>query len=306
MAITVAIKQTMQLISSDDRKPGQVDDDVAALLADISPPSLRQAVERISVPRPYGSEANRDVCAWLHAELAGMGYAVARQGRFDNLVARWPDDPEEPEILVGAHYDSVPGSPGADDNASAVAALLACARSLAGRRPRLAFALFNREEDDQLGSRDFVDGFLAEARWRLREVHILEMLGFCSHAGGSQRLPGGLPVKLRDTADFLGLIANRDSNHLLDPVIDGSRTYQPDFPIVGLKVHFGLEARVPVLLRSDHAPFWRRRIPAVMWTDTSEFRNPHYHQASDTPDTLDYEFLARVTRALVLRCLSMA
>jgi hypothetical protein len=66
----------------------------------------------------------------------------------------------------------------------------------------------------------------------------------------------------------------------------------------------GLERRVPVLLRSDHVPFWQQRIPALMWTDTAELRNPNYHRSSDTPDTLDDDFLAQATRALVLRCLT--
>jgi hypothetical protein len=293
----------MQLISSDTRTPGKTDAQVAAVLAGIDPIYLRRVVERMAVPRPYASPANRDVCAWLAGELTGLGYTVARQGSFDNLVSRRPDS-SAPEILVGAHYDSVTGSPGADDNASAVAALLGCARALASQPHTPAFVLFNREEDDLLGSRDFVEGFLPENPWPLREVHVLEMVGYCSHVEGSQRLPRGLPIKLRDTADFLGLVSNRDSNHLLAPIIDVSRSYQPSFPLVGLQVHLGLEARVPVLRRSDHASFWHRRIPAVMWTDTSEFRNPHYHRKSDTPDTLDYEFLAQVTRALVLRCLS--
>lgn len=295
----------MQLISSDSRTPGKTDAQVAAVLAGIDPSYLRGVVERIAVPRPYGSQANRDVCAWLADELIGLGYTVARQGSFDNLVSRRPDN-QAPEILVGAHYDSVAGSPGADDNASAVAALLGCARALASQPHTPTFVLFNREEDDLLGSRDFVEGFLPENPWPLREVHVLEMVGYCSHAEGSQRLPQGLPIKLRDTADFLGLVSNRDSNHLLAPIIDASRSYQPGFPLVGLQVHLGLEARVPVLRRSNHASFWRRRIPAVMWTDTSEFRNPHYHGESDMPGTLDYEFLAQVTRALVLRCLSAA
>jgi hypothetical protein len=72
-----------------------------------------------------------------------------------------------------------------------------------------------------------------------------------------------------------------------------------ELPLLGLEVMDGVEQGLPVLLRSDHAPFWEARIPALMWTDTSEFRNPHYHQPTDTPETLDYEFLARVTRALV-------
>ena len=72
--------------------------------------------------------------------------------------------------------------------------------------------------------------------------------------------------------------------------------------MTGLKVYFGVEQSLPVLGRSDHEPFWKAGIPAVMWTDTAEFRNPHYHQRSDTPETLDYGFLRAVTQVLAAYC----
>jgi hypothetical protein len=74
--------------------------------------------------------------------------------------------------------------------------------------------------------------------------------------------------------------------------------------VLGLKVYLGIEKYFPVLGRSDHAPFWKAGLPALMWTDTSEFRNPHYHQTTDTPDTLDYAFLRRVTQLLVAAVLT--
>jgi hypothetical protein len=75
-------------------------------------------------------------------------------------------------------------------------------------------------------------------------------------------------------------------------------TYSARLPVIGLKVRLGLEKYFPVLVRSDHAPFWAQGIPAVMWTDTSEFRNYNYHRHTDTPDTLDYTFLRAVTQLL--------
>jgi hypothetical protein len=293
----------MEIVSSDHRRPGIADAQVAAVLAEVRADDLRGVVERLSVPRPYGSPANREICAWLEQQLGGLGYAVTRQGAWDNLIATRPGA-EAPKILVGAHYDSVAGTPGADDNASGVAALLGCAAVLSRHPPRpVAFALFNREEDDLLGSRDFVEHFLPASGFALREAHVLEMVGFCAHAEGSQRYPAGLPLRGPTRGDFLGLVANRDSNDIVTPLVDAARTCLPDLPIIGLKVHLGIENGAPVLLRSDHAPFWRRRLPALMWTDTSEFRNPGYHLPGDTPDTLDYDFLAKVTRMLVLRCL---
>lgn len=78
-----------------------------------------------------------------------------------------------------------------------------------------------------------------------------------------------------------------------------AKTYRPDFPVLSLKVYVEIEKLFPVLARSDHTPFWKAGIPAVMWTDTSEFRNHHYHQATDQPNTLDYEFLRAVTQILI-------
>jgi hypothetical protein len=129
------------------------------------------------------------------------------------------------------------------------------------------------------------------------------MVGYCSHSPGSQELPPGIPIKIPDVGDFLGLIGNRRSNALIDGILEQSKSYLPGFPVLGLKVYHGLEKFAPHLRRSDHAPFWKTGIPALMWTDTSEFRNPNYHQWSDTPDTLDYVFLRRVTQLLLLQAL---
>jgi hypothetical protein len=86
--------------------------------------------------------------------------------------------------------------------------------------------------------------------------------------------------------------------------MSAGRAYVRDLPLLSLLVRHGLEVILPILKRSDHAFFWKRRTPALMWTDTSEFRNRHYHQPTDTPETLDYDFLAQVTRLLLVSVLS--
>jgi Zn-dependent M28 family amino/carboxypeptidase len=98
------------------------------------------------------------------------------------------------------------------------------------------------------------------------------------------------------------VLGNRHSQHLVDAVLTHAATYVPSLPAVGLTVPLGMETVLPVLARSDHAPFWRVGIPAIMWTDTAEFRNPNYHCATDTAETLDYDFLQAVTQ-LLLSCL---
>jgi Peptidase family M28 len=107
-------------------------------------------------------------------------------------------------------------------------------------------------------------------------------------------------IQAPSTGDFLAIVANKGS--LVDQIIEAAGSVT--VPVVGLALPPGLALNdiqqiSPHLLRSDHAPFWEKDIPAVMWTDTSEFHNPHYHQPSDTPDTLDYEFMAEVGKLLM-------
>jgi Zn-dependent M28 family amino/carboxypeptidase len=258
-------------------------------------------VEHLAVPRHYGAEPeqNQATANWLCGVFASLGFHVERQGEYANVLAL-PEKSFATVILVGAHYDSVPMCPGADDNGSAVAAMLGCAAACRRWCPVLpvVFVAFNREEDDLLGSRDFVESYLAKAAFRVRCAHVLEMVGYASSTPGSQRVPTGLPVKISSTGDFLGLLANGGSAAAMDFVLRHAGTYVPELPVTGLNVRFGLERYFPVLARSDHIPFWDQKIPAVMWTDTSEFRNPNYHRHTDTPDTLDYRFLRQVTQLL--------
>ncbi|MEM7249206.1 MAG: M28 family peptidase [Acidobacteriota bacterium] len=293
----------MRLRSSRPATEPAADDALTRLLGDVSEESLRELVEALAVPRHYTweAEANRAVAQHVMRELESCGLSVVRQGEHDNLVATFGTDGlAEARVLIGAHFDSVPGSPGADDNASAVAGLLVAARMLARfDRPPVAFIAFNREEDGLLGSMDFVERCVPSACPRLELVHVLEMIGYCDHSPGSQQAPAGLPVVIGDRADFLAVVANRDSASVVRPLLDLVPQRVPELPVKVLQVHLGLEHHFPDILRSDHAPFWVARVPALMWTDTADFRNPHYHEASDLPDTLDYTFLARVTRLLV-------
>ena len=280
---------------------GKPQSEINSLLASISESELRRWVERVAVPRHYicEPEENEGVALWLAAQLQSWGYQVQFQGEWRNVVAL-PQKASNPLVLVGAHYDSVGGCPGADDNASAVAALLACAKACSTRHPApsVCFVSFNREEDNLLGSRDFVRWLDAESKIQIECAHILEMVGFASDLPKTQRVPPGLPVRVPDTGNFLGLLANRDTEEALDQALASASTYLPGLPVIGLRVTLGLEKYFPVLLRSDHAPFWQKKIPAMMWTDTSEFRNPFYHQPGDKPHTLNYMFLRSIAQAL--------
>jgi hypothetical protein len=275
--------------------------EINSLIETISEQELRSWVERIAVPRHFlcEPEQNEDIARWIAAQLQSWGYQVQFQGEWRNVIAL-PQKISTPLVLVGAHYDSVGGCPGADDNASAVAAMLACAKACSNWKPApsVCFVSFNREEDNLLGSRDFASWLDTQPQIKIECAHILEMVGFASDPPKTQRIPPGLPVRVPDTGNFLGLLANRDTNDVLDKALACASTYLPDLPVIGLRVTLGLEKFFPVLLRSDHAPFWQKKIPAMMWTDTSEFRNPFYHQPGDKPHTLNYSFLRAVAQAL--------
>jgi Zn-dependent M28 family amino/carboxypeptidase len=290
----------MRVAHSRNRRPRRTDADVAAVLAGVSPARLHAYVDALSFPRHYVVERRANLRArdLLRDVLLGLGYEPRLQGSFDNIVATTGGD--GPCLLLGAHYDSVPGTPGADDNASAVAACLECAR-LAKEHDLgpVMIVLFNREEDGLLGSREFVADL---APGTVAEAHVFEMVGYRRRDAGSQRTPPGLPSFLTpDVGDFLALLANRRSNGIAEALLKLAASYVAGFPVLALKVYLGIERYLGHLQRSDHAPFWQAGVPAVMWTDTSEFRNPHYHQTTDTPETLDYDFLADVTRLALAR-----
>lgn len=275
---------------------------VASLMASISEKDLRDWVKWFSVPRHFlgQPQVNRETAETIAGLLKGWGYEVSFQGRFYNVVAR-PKVNDGSTQIVAAHFDSTAFTLGADDNASAIAAMLGCAKALARANPKtpVTFVSFNREEDGLLGSLDFVKQLSAAQRRSIQCVHVLEMVGFASDKPNSQKVPPGLPVKAPTTGNFLGLLANKNSAARMNHILEDAKSYLPELPTLGLHVLLGFEKHLPVLLRSDHAPFWQAGIPSVMWTDTSEFRNPHYHLDSDTPETLNYTFLRHVTQLLV-------
>jgi Zn-dependent M28 family amino/carboxypeptidase len=292
----------MQLVHSRSLAAGRTRSEVQKAQRRVTDAAMRHWVQRLSVPRNFyvQRKANQAVADWIAGQFEQWGYAVRRQGSVDNVIAT-SNRPAEALALVGAHYDSVPGTPGADDNASAVAAMLGCAQALAGTDAPVCFAAFNCEENGLTGSRDLVNELREGGVLKVKVscAHILEMVGYASTQPGSQRVPAGLPIQLPSAGDFLGLLANTNSKLVMHSIVQCARDYLPDFNCLGLAVPLGAERVMPVLARSDHVPFWDAQIPAVMWTDTSEYRNPNYHQESDTPATLNYAFLGQVTQLLV-------
>jgi Zn-dependent M28 family amino/carboxypeptidase len=275
-------------------------DEFKTALDSVSSDDLRDVVKSIAVPRVFGTPENqaiRRVLIDLFSSHLGTGSVIAVD-EAGNLVA---GDPRRAKILLGAHYDAVPGTPGADDNASAVAVLLAAARAI-GQHEEVCYVAFDGEECGFVGSRALVKGL---GRNRLEQVHVLEMVGFTSTVPNSQKNP--IPMIPAPTVgDFLGLVGTDRSRYILDhvlacaghAVIPVYGLYLPNMPLSAM------QTTVPHTFRSDHAPFWEAGIPALMWTDTAEFRNPNYHRPTDTPETLDYAFIAEVAKLLAHAVLS--
>ena len=218
----------------------------------------------------------------------------------NNLEAVLPGHGAANEIIVvGAHFDSVAGSPGADDNASGVAALLELARLLAGTAlPRsVRFVAFANEEapffyGDEMGSNRYAARAQAQGE-RIEAMLSLETLGYYTDQPGSQQYPFPFSLFYPDTGNFIGFVGNLSSRALVRRAIGAFRA-TTSFPSEGVAAPSGMEG----VHWSDHWSFWQAGYPAIMVTDTALFRYPHYHAATDTPEQLDYTGLARVTGGL--------
>lgn len=259
-----------------------------------------------ALPRVPGSPGHRAAGTYIRDWLRREGFVVNecrfRGPGFDgvNLLTRpLPDRPDLPLLIIGAHYDSAPGTPGADDNASGVAALLDLANEISLRRARaeswtcrLQLAAYDLEEYGMIGSWTH-SRELRQAGASVRGMIALEMLGYADTRLGSQRLPPHLAGLYPDVGDFIGVCGNEASRSLLQAFEAGMKAV-PRLKVESLAVRGNGEELMEVRL-SDHSSFWDEGFPALMITDTSFFRNPHYHQATDTLETLDLAFLERVS-----------
>jgi Zn-dependent M28 family amino/carboxypeptidase len=249
--------------------------------------------------------------AYVERELSGAGYDVVREtyttsGReVANLVAELPGGPKKDEVvIVGAHYDTIPSTPGADDNASAVAMLIEVARLMRRLQPArtVRFIGFACEEPPSFHTGEM--GSQVHARKcrkhgeRVCGMLCLEMVGYYATGPGSQEVPPAIPRifhgVLPKQGDFLAAVANLRSVRLLRKFRRGFKR-AVRFPLFSI----ALPEAIREIRFSDNSSFWDQGYPALMLTDTSFYRNPHYHMPSDTPDTLDYEAMAQVTLGVV-------
>jgi Zn-dependent M28 family amino/carboxypeptidase len=243
------------------------------------------------------------VRAYLEETLSALGSAALRKHRFTwqgveglNLVAEMPAMETGRPILIGAHYDSVPGSPGADDNASGVAVMLELARLLDRepvRRPVWLVA-FDLEEWGMRGSAALAEE-LKRTGPRPSWMASLEMLGYRRVEPRTQAYPFPFGWFYPNRGDFVLMLGNFPAHRLMGRmarVFDrcGVRTERFTVPLRGWAI--------PGSRLSDQSPFWDMGVAGVMLTDTAWLRNPHYHGPTDRADTLDLGFMADTVEAL--------
>jgi len=236
----------------------------------------------------------------LPYESRAMG-SVKNGARYDNVEAVLRVRAPEPRgaWVIGAHYDSAPGTPGADDNASGVAVLLETARLLRMRKlgREVRFVAFGTEEPPSFGTRNMgswhYGSGLKDNGVRVHGMISLEMLGFYNTRPGSQLYPPFLQLFYPDRGDFVGVVGNLESRILLG-AFGAAWRRASSFPLTTSI----LPGPFAGLALSDQLNFWALGFPALMLSDTAFYRNANYHQATDLPETLDYERMAEVTTAL--------
>jgi len=268
-------------------------DDVATIARDIGERNLYR-YESLQAAMDF-IEGRFRACGWTPERQT----YEARGKTFANIEVELRGRGQSAEIVVvGAHYDTVRGSPGANDNGSAVAALFALAAAFAKRQiaQTLRLVAFVNEErpflrTSKMGSRVYAKRS-RERGERVLGMLSLETLGYCSEVKGSQKLSlGGWLLPPR--GDFIALVANRASRPLLAMV---ERTFPEQAGLtcrgIVLPTHF------PGAWSSDHWSFWKEGYPALMVTDTAPLRYPYYHKPEDTPDKVNYPWLFRVVKGV--------
>ncbi len=243
---------------------------------------------------------------YIETTLSGFGYTPSAQhlrieaGEVRNVEVEIKGGARATEIIVvGAHYDSVLGAPGANDNGSGVAAVLELARLMREDKLErtLRFVAFVNEEppffkSQAMGSRHYARRS-KERGENIVAMFSLETIGYYSDRPGSQRYPFPLSFFYPSTGNFIAFVSNLSSRRLLHEALAAFRRHA-EFPSEGVAA----PAFIPGVDWSDHWSFWKEGYPALMVTDTAPYRYPHYHTAQDTPDKVDYERLARVVTGL--------
>jgi hypothetical protein len=271
---------------------------------------LRRHIEKlggeIGERNVYQQRRLQAAAEYVEGRFTNAGFTVTRQSfktmgeDCHNLVVELPGETRRDEIVVvGAHYDSVFGSPGANDNGTGVAGVLTLARAWAGRAPErtVRFVAFVNEEPpffqtNQMGSLVYAKS-CREHGDKIVAMLSLETMGCFSSESGSQKYPFPFGLFYPSRGDFIGFVGNTASAGLVRQCVRVFRE-QASFPSEG----GALPGVLPGIGWSDHWSFWQVGYPALMVTDTAPFRYAYYHTPADTPDKVDYDRLARVVDGL--------
>lgn len=295
---------------SDDGDAGCVPSTPTEAAACVDADTYAADLQLLAVERPSGSDGWQTAQDHCRAVLTELGFTVEdhEYGSGTNVVGTISGSSGR-TVLVSAHYDSVPGCAGADDNASGVAGALGVARALAGGTwtHDLIVACWDQEELGLVGSRAWADRAAADSQ----EIDVaisLEMIAYRDSNPDSQQLPPGFALPFPDaveevedrdyTGDFIALVADVDADPWVTAFVDGAPA---GLPAIRLDVPPSLmgSSAIGDLSRSDHASFWEAGYPAIMVTDTANFRYGGYHCGDGTDEIarLDLDFAADVTRA---------
>jgi Zn-dependent M28 family amino/carboxypeptidase len=274
--------------------------------------NARRIVETLTGDFPFRHGHNptmlNGAATFVEQEFSSLGYEVHSQwydcdgGRVRNIIAEKKGLlSDQASIVIGAHYDTVLSTPGADDNASGVAGVIELARLLKeySNHHTIRFIAFPHEEPPyffthRMGSRQYASSAKKNGE-SIAAMLTLEMIGYAGE-GYKQLYPvplmrtfGGYPKD----GNYVALVSNLRSAWLLSVVRKAMRQRET-VTVVSLCA----PGFIPPLFLSDHSSFWKYGFPALMITDTAFLRNPHYHAATDTADTLNFEFLAAIVDAV--------
>ena len=267
---------------------------------------IRTMAAEIGVRHALRAGSLEAASTYIEEQLSGCGLEVRSQqfaaagAVVRNLEAVMPGtNPALPAIVIGAHYDSVPGCAGANDNATGVAALLELAALLCDRslvRTLRLVAFVNEEppffRTSAMGSLVYARALRAERR-SVAGMLSLETIGYYDSRRGSQRYPPPFRILYPDQGDYIAFVANLRSMRLAN---EWARTFRRccSFPSEWVAA----PGWIPGLGWSDHWAFWHEGYPGVMATDTAPFRYPWYHSAGDTPDKIKFEEFTRVVEGI--------
>lgn len=275
----------------------------------VDPARLEAHVRKLSIelsPRDIGHPENLDRAAtYISSELTQAGGSVSEQryrvegNSYHNVIARFGPDTGE-RIIVGAHYDAFGPLPGADDNASGVAALIELARLLGKQAPALCVDLvaFSTEEPPYFRTTGMGSSVHAQSLRKenvnVRAMLSLEMIGYFSDGSGSQHFPVGiLSAMYPSTGNFISVVG-RISDGLLVRRIKSAMSSAAPLPVYSINA----PSLIPGVDFSDQLNYWHAGYPAVMITDTAFYRNRNYHTAQDTAEKLDYKRMAMVVEGV--------